>query len=344
MPKILFLYTELAGYNFPCFDELLSKNISILIIAYPVNKEAPFQFDYTKYPIIHFTNETAKQIEQKILTFNPSVVYCSGWINKQYLKWCKFFKKQGISTIVGFDNQWTGNLKQQIASLLSFKLIKPYFNYAWVPGNPQYTFALNLGFKKEQILTGVYTANTHLFNSFYNPYKTIKKRFIYVGRYYEFKGITDLWKAFIELNNEEPANRWELWCLGTGDVPPLNHPQIKHFGFVQPTDLKFYIEQTNVFVLPSRFEPWGVVVHEFAAAGFPLICSDKVGAATTFLKDEENGFIFKSGNIQQLKDCLKRITQMDEKQLNQMGNVSYQLSQKITPEKWFKNLLSVIKK
>ena len=110
----------------------------------------------------------------------------------------------------------------------------------------------------------------------------------------------ELWQAFVELQTEQP-NEWELWCLGIGDIKPIEHPKIKHFGFVQPKDLATYTSQTGVFVLPSRFEPWGVVVHEFAASGFPLLLSNQVGAKEQFLQETKNGFEFKSENVSGLK-------------------------------------------
>ena len=47
---------------------------------------------------------------------------------------------------------------------------------------------------------------------------------------------------------------------------------------MQPEDLLAFMSTGKAFVLPSTFEPWGVAVHEFAAAGYPLILSDAVGA------------------------------------------------------------------
>jgi glycosyltransferase involved in cell wall biosynthesis len=45
----------------------------------------------------------------------------------------------------------------------------------------------------------------------------------------------------------------------------------------------------DVFALLSRREPWGVVVNEAAAAGLPLVLSDRVGAAHDLLRPGENG-------------------------------------------------------
>jgi glycosyltransferase involved in cell wall biosynthesis len=204
-----------------------------------------------------------------------------------------------------------------------------------------------LGIKESKIKLGYYCADTNYFTNCYLDFKKSKnhsypKRLLYVGRYYDFKGITDLWTAFIDLQIEQP-NDWELWCLGTGDIKPIEHEKIKHFGFVQPNELSKFIEQCGAFVLPSRFEPWAVVVHEFAAAGMPLILSSEVGAKELFLKNEENGFEFDAGNISDLKEKLKKLFNLSNESLNLMNERSNMLSQQLTIEKWCSTALEIIK-
>lgn len=240
MHKIVFLYTELAGYFLSCVNELSKKkkDVQVHIVRWPVNKEAPFNFNFSNSVTVYNRNElTEASLLELINAINPSIIYSSGWIDKGYLKVCKLYRDK-IPVIVGFDNQWQGKIKQHIASLISFKKIHPYFNYCWVPGKPQYEFALRLGFKPKQILTGFYVADYHLFHGFYEKHIQAKnnnfpKRFIFVGRYYDFKGIEEMWQAFINLDKKLNIS-WELWCLGTGDIEPVKHPKIKHFGFVQP--------------------------------------------------------------------------------------------------------------
>jgi glycosyltransferase involved in cell wall biosynthesis len=144
------------------------------------------------------------------------------------------------------------------------------------------------------------------------------------------------------LQDEQP-NDWELWCLGTGDLKPVEHPKIKHFGFVQPLELNQFIKESGVFVLPSRFEPWGVVVHEFAAAGFPLLLSDAVGAKEQFLKIGQNGFSFKENSVSQLKSALTKYIQLSNQDLVKMAQVSNELSKSITPETWVKTISKILK-
>ena len=135
------------------------------------------------------------------------------------------------------------------------------------------------------------------------------------------------------MQTEEP-NEWELWCLGAGNLEPAEHPKIKHFGFVQPKDLEPILEQCGVFVLPSRFEPWGVVAHEYAAAGFPLLLSDEVGAKEAFLEEGKNGFVFNSSNPKELKNVLKKVINLSSKELILMSEKSHHLAQYNSPEIW----------
>jgi len=344
--KILFLYTEIAEYFISCCNALTDKGVEVHVVRFPVNKEAPFQFKFNKnihvYERNNYNYDSLKKLTERI---QPQIIICSGWIDKVYLKICgNYFRK--IITVLTLDNHWNGSLKQRIATAISPYYLKKKFSHCWVPGNKQYEYASKLGFKEKNILTGFYSCDFELFYSQFLLNQNIKKenyphRFIYVGRYYEFKGIKDLWSAFIDLQNENP-NDWELWCLGTGDIEPIQHPQIKHFGFVQPQNLPDYIKQTSVFILPSHFEPWGVVVHEFAAAGFPIICSDKVGAVEAFVEDGKNGFVFKSGDVNELKQQLLKTIKLTNLELDIMAQNSVEKSKSITPQKWAEKICKTL--
>lgn len=346
--KILFLYTELSEYFLSCVNVLSQKsNSEIHIVRWSVNKEAPFNFSFPDNVKIYERNNFDKysliELVSKII---PDIIYCSGWLDKEYLSVCKSFRNK-IPVVVGFDNHWKGSLKQQLGSLFSKITIQNYFSHCWIPGKPQEEFARRLGFDKSNTLYGFYSCDYNLFHNYYLKYKEQKRknfphRFIFSGRYVHSKGINNLWQAFIDLQKENP-NDWELYCLGTGDIKQVIHPKIKHFGFVQPKAMEKYIADTGVFVLPSTFEPWGVVLHEFAAAGFPLICSNEVGAAEKFLQENENGFMFKAGNISALKEAMRKIISLSDEKLIKMGEKSAELAKQITPDIWADTLMSILK-
>ena len=79
-----------------------------------------------------------------------------------------------------------------------------------------------------------------------------------------------------------------------------------HFpGFRNQTELPALYDLCDVFVLPSVFEPWGLVVNEVMNAGKPVIVSDQVGAGADLVKPGVNGGIFKAGDADDLQRVLE---------------------------------------
>lgn len=341
---VLFLYTELADYFLQCCIEL-SGSAEVHVVRWPVNKEAPFEFRFPdNLKVYNRRDYNLSQLQALAERIAPDLLVCSGWVDKDYLKIAGAWHKK-IPTILTCDTHWKGTLKQYVATVLSRIFLLNKFSHAWVPGRVQENYVRKLGFTPAQIKKGFYCCNLNTFNALYarigeERARQFPKKFLYVGRYYEFKGIRDLWQAFASLY-EEGLTDWELWCLGTGDIEPIQHPAIRHFGFVQPHELEPIIRDCGVFVLPSHFEPWGVVAQEYAAAGFPLLLSSEVGAAETFLEDGKNGFLFESANANALKATLKKIMNLHSKDLLLMSEISHTLAQRISPASWVSVLLEI---
>ncbi len=343
--KIAFLYSEVAGY-FLSGVEQLAKEADVLIFRWPVNNEAPFELSkIDKVEILDRSKFSQAELEAKLHEFNPDTLICSGWMDKGYVKAVKSFKKK-IPTVLTLDNHWVGSLKQGVATLLSRFLLRNAFTHAWVPGAPQAIFAQKLGYSGGQLLTGFYCANTDLFRSVFENSIEFKKekfprRFLYVARYVEHKGIFEMWEAFKQIKKELNTD-WELWCLGTGDEfeNRVEAEGISHFGFVQPDEMEQYVRDTGVYILPSKFEPWGVTVQEFAISGFPLIVSEKVGSKTQFL-DETNGFEIKAGSIEDLKSAMKKMIEKSDEELLKMATESNRIGMSYQSKDWAKKVLGI---
>lgn len=347
---ILFFHSELSEYFLACVRKLLELfNIEVHIVHWPLNKQAPFKFSIPNeanlYSKINFDKVKLRKLVSSI---NPDLILSCGWMDRDYIKICKQFKKQDIPVIVGIDNHWKGSMRQYLAQVISRFTFHKYYSHIWIAGQPQLEYAHRLGFTDDKILSGYYSGDVDYFHDLYlqkkeENNKILNKRFIYVGRYLERKGLQDLWEAFSHFQQDNGTD-WELWCLGTGPLQnrAMKHPKIKHMGFIQPRNLSKYIENTDVFILPSHREPWGVVVHEFAAAGFPLICSNRVGAVSTFLENNKNGYVYESGNVGALEKSIQHITNLSATELKKMGTISVEKAQKITPKKWAYTLMSVL--
>jgi glycosyltransferase involved in cell wall biosynthesis len=78
-------------------------------------------------------------------------------------------------------------------------------------------------------------------------------------------------------------------------------------GFRSGTELLEIYAVTDIFVLLSRREAWGIVVNEAAAAGLPLVLTDRVGAAADILEPGVNGELVASGDIDAQADAIGRL-------------------------------------
>jgi glycosyltransferase involved in cell wall biosynthesis len=82
---------------------------------------------------------------------------------------------------------------------------------------------------------------------------------------------------------------------------------VRFLGFRNQSELPALYDLCDVFALPSRFEPWGLVVNEVMNASRPVIVSDRVGAAPDLIEDGANGFIYPSGDVDALASRLRQI-------------------------------------
>ena len=350
--KILFLYSEVAAYFLACAETLyLEYGCEVHIVRWPVNPEAPFKFrEYQGITFYERTDLSDSDLIELYKTIKPNLVYVSGWMDKGYLRASKVIKQSNVPIVCGLDNHWRGDFRQKIATWISPFFLKNKFTHAFVPGIYQYEFARRLGFSPSHILTGMYSADLKLFDSVYHSSSLNKKQyyphnFLYVGRLIELKGIKELCLAFKKLT-EEKTHDWTLTLVGTGSLPEewTENTNIKIKEFVQPDELASLAEDAGCFILPSKNEPWGVVLHEFAGAGLPLIASNVVGAGSAFLKEGYNGYSHQAGNINSLKDALRKIVDTSDKKLLEMSQRSNELSRQITPNIWASTLLGIINK
>ncbi len=353
--KALVLYTEAAPYVIACLRALTCHGVQVTLVRWPVNAEAPFTFDVAD----GITDHLRSGIDNARLMglaedLRPDIVITSGWVDKGYLKVCRAARSRGVPTVMICDTAWRGDARQWANMVLSRGWMKRTFSHAWVTGSPQAEYARHLGFKKDHIRTGFYSADTSLFEPLGRRLLEERvgrwpHRFLCVARYIPSKGHQLLCDAFAQLCDNGEAGDWELWLAGTGvsheevkNSPSGRNERIQHLGFKQAAEMQEVVARCGAFVLPSLYEPWGVVVHEHAAAGMPMVLSNAVGAAERFLVEGENGFLFRSGDKASLRDALLAIIRRTDGELLQMGRRSADLGRSWSPEAWARTAVSII--
>ena len=346
--NILFLYSEVAGYFLASAETLYTSfGYKVHIITKPTNPEAPYIFpEYEGLTFYQRNDMNADSIYQLYTRLNPKFVYISGWGDKTYMQVAPRIRKNNIPVICSCDNQWKGNFRQVLAGLVRRRYLQNRFTHIFIAGTYQYPLAVHLGFKKRQVLMGMNTADLSIFHKAYHKNLIPKSNkyphnFVYVGRFVEIKGLEELTASFIELS-EEVVHDWTLTLVGAGALRtqlPTND-KIIYKDFLQQQELPGLAGNTGCFVLPSREEPWGVVLHEFAGAGVPLIASNICGAATAFIRSGYNGYLHEPQSKRDIKKSLLKIIEKEDNELIEMGKRSHLLSYHITKESWGNTLLS----
>lgn len=336
--RIVFLYSELAGYVLGCLNAL-SEVAPVAVAHWPVHPEAPFKLPKdAPYELLDRSGLGVKDLERWIEEQEPRALVVSGWMDRGYVAVARKWRNR-IPVVLTLDNPWTGSWRQWVAVGTAPWFLRRAYNRTFYPGVPQRPFVERLGI--EPTAEGWYCADVGAFDAAFSA-RAPTCRLLYVGRYLPFKGVDELWEAFVSLTDRFPD--WELHAVGTGAGwdQRMEHPQIVHHGFLQPAELSQLVSKAAAFVMPSRKEPWGVVLHEMAAAGLPLIASDAVGAATRFLEPGRNGFSFPVGDLPALTRALERMMECTDEQRATMGTASHELALSWTPDHWAAALLNLI--
>lgn len=136
--------------------------------------------------------------------------------------------------------------------------------------------------------------------------------FLYVGRMEPHKGVEELIEAFGRLQIEESASAI-LLLVGDGSMRAfveravIADPRIRFTGRLSGTVLLDAYAAADVFVLASRFEPWGLVVNEAMAAGLPVIATDCVGCVDDLVVEGETGCVVPAHSVDSLAAAMQSL-------------------------------------
>lgn len=80
--------------------------------------------------------------------------------------------------------------------------------------------------------------------------------------------------------------------------------RVRLLGFVNQSVLPEVYGAADVLVLPSEYEPFGVVVNEAMLCGCVPVVSDRVGARYDLVEEGRTGFVYPAGNVEKLAELL----------------------------------------
>lgn len=340
---VVFCWSDISGYMAACWRELARRgNVRVHVLAFAPTgdaRQAWFSSDTMAGVSGRLLNDAERQdvdaMECEVLALKPDHVVFPGWMHPPHRVLVRRLHKRGIRTICTIDTPWWGRPRQHLARLMLRRYLAK-FSRVFVPGERAWQYAWRLGIPPAAICRGLYGVDV----SGLAPLHALRaesewpRRFLFVGRYAPEKGMDVLAEAYRRYR-ASVAQPWELDCCGRGPEQAriAGQPGIVDLGFQQPEQLKEHWRTAGAFVLPSRFDPWPLVLVEAAAAGLPLIASDACGSAVEVLRPCYNGWTFPTGDAESLAQALRRCHERHSG-LHEMGRRSQMLAAPYSAESW----------
>lgn len=349
--RVAVLWTGLSGYLNACLKELSSRDgVELFVIHEASSEGAPFDAGQFKWIARRFewsSKRDLRNLEEMLRAFDPEIMVIPSWHIPAYRRMGRQFANS-CWRVMTMDHPWLGSLRQRFGTLISSVYVKPLADVVWLPGERQATFARKLGFSQTAILSGLYACDHSTFEAIHLARLTegrrVPRKFLFVGRLVKDKGVDMLARAYQLYRRQTPAP-WPLICCGSGPMRSEieNEDGIDVEGFVQPDKLPEVLGRAGCLILPSRVEPWGLVVHEAAASGRLIIASENVGSVPHLLQPGYNGFVFSSGDVAALAGLMVRVSTLSDTQMDEMSQASYSLSRQFSPRQWANILLESYK-
>lgn len=367
--RVLIIHNVLwAHYKSLIFDELQeishkNKDFNLLVVQIATTERSRVSMGNLdrsgiKYPYELIEDGVLEEVPLKkrvagmlsaIRRFKPDVVNITGYYDLAFWVVLFYCKIVGIKTILSNestagDHQRKG-LKEQIKAFF-VRQFDGFFNF----GSLSAQYMLDLGAKPEQLLVNKNCVDNKSIRAIYDKAKISraekqvqlglpKKNFIFVGRLIPFKNLPLLLNAFYEASNKAKAD-WGLILLGEGEQKTelekiISDNHFKGITFLPSVgwrEVPTYLALSDVLVLPSYSEPWGLVVNEAMACGMPVIVSEKCGCAPDLVQNGKNGITINPYESKSLTDAL--LTFMDNPgEIERMGQCSEKIIEEYTPEK-----------
>lgn len=304
---IVYLTNTPSFYKLNLCEALAIKGVRLLLVLYGYGSEAvnrDLKEEWLNYDF-EFINEGDSNSRNKFKTFlrlcklmhgikAKKIIY-AGWLAAEYNLYSLFSpKKRNVvinesraedSDMSGFK----GKLKRIVISRMSAALPS---------GEPQKELFDQIGFCGQVECTGSV-------GLFAKGKRQIRERasnpphFLYVGRLTDVKNLEFLVRAF---------TKWSwlpLTIVGKGEneakLKSIAGPNISFTGFIENDNLAKIYEEHDVFILPSKYEQWGLVVEEALYRGLPVLISEKVGCGPNMVRDLHSGFFFRHDDEQSLR-------------------------------------------
>lgn len=175
----------------------------------------------------------------------------------------------------------------------------------------------------------------------------IVKSFVYVGTFIKRKFPAEIIPALYKVYGDE---EYSMRYIGRGNEEAEIRNQITKYqvekkveicGYMPREEVVKNLDQSDVFVMMSRSETFGLVYLEAMARGCITIASWREGF-DGIIEDGVNGFLCEAGDSNDLARIIKKIRQMSTAELNKISQNAMHTARELTDKKVAKQYLNCL--
>ena len=169
----------------------------------------------------------------------------------------------------------------------------------------------NLGLPRETIIEVIPNfVDTHRFCPSRGEVTSAERILTHVSNFRPLKRIEDVVRIFARIRSEMPAR---LHLVGDGPERPRVEGLVDSLGlagavkfFGEGADVAEVLQGSDVFLLPSETESFGLGALEAMACGVPVVASN-VGGLPEVVLDGKTGFLAPVGNLEEMAKQVRRL-------------------------------------
>jgi glycosyltransferase involved in cell wall biosynthesis len=310
--RVVIVWQGISGYLAASWRELARRDgVELSVVVIPSFKH--FSPALVEGLDVHVLGEAEQDdteaVVARVAGKRPDVVVLSGWAHGPSLELPFRDELAGVKFVMGMDTPWRGTVRQRLARFKLWRYLGR-MDRVVVPGERAWQFARQLGVPEDRIRRGMYGIDYEVLAGLHGERAALAggwpRKFLYVGRYAEEKGIDVLVEGYGRYREQFGESAWPLNCAGSGAQAGLlsGVAGVTDLGFVQPADQAAVWRGHGAFVLASRFDPWPLVVVEACAAGLPVVCTEACGSGVELVRPHYNGMTVASEDAGALADGL----------------------------------------
>lgn len=273
----------------------------------------------------HFFGLSNPNLLRKIDDWSPDCLLVYGWAWYSNLSALVHYKGK-LPILFRGDSIVESSSRRGLAKSLRWVVLRQVYkriDYALSPGQRHSEYLFKCGLTSDKILSWPHSIDVERFarQCWSEEAQTLRRRYGFTddtvvlgffGKLVERKNCRILLDAY-EIICKREKSKFALCFVGDGpqreelERRARDLPSVVFVGFQNQTSMPAFYKMTDLVVLPSIRDTWGLVVNEALASGIPVVVSDRVGCAPDLVAGRAYGRVFRHDSASDLAEKISSL-------------------------------------